>query len=147
MSGWKCRRCGWEFEHPRRVPNGGGDRGEEDAVCPRCGSGWYDEADVCPVCGRTLFYERFAPGGVCRDCLEQKTGEVAEVLAYVRGRGLQEEFFVRAVFGGDKRLLYSALQEAFLRWPIERQQRFAALFANEDRADYAAWLRQREEGG
>lgn len=145
MSAWKCRRCGAEFDIPRRIVNGGGDIGEDDTVCPSCGSAEYEEACECAVCHRTMFCDEVVSGCVCCDCFREKSENVPAVLKYVKDRELEEDFYIRAIFDNDKTLLYNTLKEAFLKWPKEQQEHFAKGFADDDKDDYADWLRDQED--
>ena len=145
MSAWKCRRCSAEFDIPRRIINGGGDIGEDYAVCPSCGSAEYEKACECSVCHRTMFCDESVSGCICCDCFKENAENVSSVLKYVTDRGLEEDFYIRSIFDDDKTLLYNTLKEAFLKWPKEQQEHFAKGFADDDKDDYADWLRDQED--
>ena len=46
-----CNSCGHTFSKHKFIKNGGGDVGEDWAVCPECGDDDYDEARECTICG------------------------------------------------------------------------------------------------
>lgn len=70
---------------------------------------------------------------------------VSSVLKFVKDRGLEEDFYIRAIFDNDKTLLYNTLKETFLKWPKEQQEHFAKGFADDDRDDYADWIIEQED--
>lgn len=98
-----CEDCGYTFDWPELRRE---EWGEEFAVCPQCGSEYFDDAELCKLCNRYKI-KRHMEFGLCEEC--QKLTDTMyqncvlpflrnifteEQLQYLNHRAYHEEDFI-----------------------------------------------------
>lgn len=92
-----CLDCGHHFDAGEKVTykerHGFRDgRCERLTGCPICW-GAFEQAASCSKCGGNFLMDKLFPGGLCRECLEEKA-TVENVMLYVHNCSIEEDFYI-----------------------------------------------------
>ena len=144
---YKCDH-GHVFSEPKRIPNGGGDTGEDWFACPECGSYEIDEGSACTECG-AFVPDIIGSHVVCDECLK-KHMTLDEVLKYADVEERPEEVPINALLARmfTPREINTLLErearngyEISKMFPVVAKEYDARIaeFVGDCRDDYADW--------
>lgn len=137
----RCEKCGevMALDERKRVPNGGGDVGEDWYVCPYCDGDSLAEVAQCDVCGQYFEPDEIS-FGMCPDCIIDESHDVANVAWY--GYRNKEHVAINGLF--ERTFTESEIDEilwaAFMGMTTEQQQDACEDYIANDPYMFAKWL-------
>lgn len=141
----RCEKCGevMAWDERKRVPNGGGDVGEDWYECPYCGFDSLAEVAQCDVCGQYFEPDEIS-FGMCPDCLRKEARNVRQVLEYGEAHKTEAKLNAVLMKAFTERQINDLVMNAFVNLPDEVQRKAAVDCADDDLMAYAEFLKKEE---
>lgn len=138
---FRCEKCGEAVaaDERERIPNGGGDIGEDWYVCPYCGNDSFEEYAQCDVCGHYVKPDELH-SGMCEDCILDESHDVANVAWY--GYRHKDAVKINALFAKTftEGEIDEILWAAFMGMTLEQQKDACEDYISDDPPMFAEWL-------